>query len=391
MKRIAPPLWLLVIVTACGTFGMHIFIPTLPELVRSFGIEPGSAQHAISVYLIGLALGQLVHGPASDTLGRRRVLSAALALYVVAGIVAALATGYTMLLGARLVQAFGGCAGLVLGRAMIRDTADGPNTASRLALLNTVLVMSPGFAPLVGGLIAEATGWRGVAWALCALGAATLFAVWWRLPETTPATRRNVSQVAVGYGRLLASPKFVALTVAGSCTTTSMYAFMTASPFIFQHELGRSAHELGLYYIILIAGVGVGSIAASRLALKANLGRMLQAANLIAVVASFTFLIAVATGNLSVVSAIAPMFCFMIAVGIASPMALSMAVSIDPAAAGSAAGLYGAAQMACGALCTTAAGLGASPALAAAITMAFAALVGMGAAASALRKAKISA
>ena len=132
----APPLWLLVIITVSGTMGMHMFVPALPQAAQGLAASAGQMQMAISIYIIGLAVGQLVYGPVSDAFGRRPLLMVGLSLYAVGGVAAALAPGLRTLLIARLLQALGGCAGLALGRAIVRDTTRADTAVRQLALLN---------------------------------------------------------------------------------------------------------------------------------------------------------------------------------------------------------------------------------------------------------------
>src|SRR3954449_9840726 len=128
------PFLLLVAMTACGTLGMHIIIPALPATARALGMSIGTSQLTITLYLIGLAMGQLLYGPISDRLGRRPVLLAGLALFTFAGIATALAPGALTLVAARILQSIGACAGLVLGRAIVRDSATPDRAAAQLAM-----------------------------------------------------------------------------------------------------------------------------------------------------------------------------------------------------------------------------------------------------------------
>ena len=120
----APALWGLALRTFSGTLAMHIFVPALPVAGADLHASSAAMQMTVSLYIFGLALGQLVYGPLSDRFGRRPVLLGALTLYTLAGLAAALAPGVNALIAARLFQALGGCAGLVLARAIVRDTAD---------------------------------------------------------------------------------------------------------------------------------------------------------------------------------------------------------------------------------------------------------------------------
>src|SRR3954452_25141370 len=122
-RRDRAPFVLIVACTACGTLGMHLIIPALPDTARALNVSPGAIQLTITLYLIGLAFGQLIYGPSSDRFGRRPVLLAGLALFTLAGVATAAAPGVLTLVLARVLQSVGACSGLVLGRAIVRDLA----------------------------------------------------------------------------------------------------------------------------------------------------------------------------------------------------------------------------------------------------------------------------
>jgi MFS transporter, DHA1 family, multidrug resistance protein len=374
------PLWLLALFTFSGTLGMHIFVPALPNAALDLGAGTAAMQMTVSLYIFGLALGQLVYGPLSDRFGRRPMLMAGLALYTAAGFAAALAPSANALIAARLLQAFGGCAGLVLGRAIVRDTAVPREAARRLALMNLMVTVGPGVAPLVGGALAAATGWRSIFYLLAALGVANFLFAWRMLPETGPSGANvKASRLARDYWGLLRSPAFLGYAIGGGCATTSVYAFIAAAPFIFVGQLHRPAGEVGAYLAILISGVWLGSMLTSRLIVRIALGRLLAGANALGILAACLLLGGVLTGQLSVALVVGAMFVFTIGVGIASPAALTQAIGVNPRVIGSASGLYGFTQMAVGALCTAMAGLGRDAALSAALVLVAASLIGQGA------------
>jgi len=372
----AAPLWLLALLTFSGTLAMHIFVPALPTAAAGLHANAGTMQLTVSLYIVGLAVGQLFYGPLSDRFGRRPVLISGLALYAAAGLAAALAPNAPILIVARLLQALGGCAGLVLGRAIVRDTATSQLAAKRLALMNLMVTIGPGLAPLIGGLLATIFGWRSILYALAGFGVANLLCAWRLLPETaSPAVRSKGSSIPNHYLRLLRSPSFLGYAVGGGCATTAMYAFIAAAPFIFSGRLHRPAHEVGIYLGVLISGVWLGSMAASRLVEAVALDKLLVRANLLSVLAAFTLLTAVLADQLSVPFAVGSMFVFSLGAGIASPAALTLAISVDPEIIGSASGLYGFTQMVVGAACTALAGLGSDPALAAALVLSGAGII----------------
>jgi DHA1 family bicyclomycin/chloramphenicol resistance-like MFS transporter len=370
------PLWLLACVTLSGTVAMHIFVPALPHAAEELHASAASMQMTLSLYILGLAFGQLFYGPIADRFGRRPTLMGGLVLYMIAGLAAGLATGATSLIAARLFQALGGCAGLVIARAVVRDTAPPAEATRRLAVMNLMVTLGPGVAPLIGGLLADVTGWRSIFLLLVALGAVNLLFVWRLMPETNPpGVNSDMRALARNYGLLLRSPAFYGFSIGGGCATTSLYAFIAAAPFIFAHQLGRPTHEAGIYLALLVSGVWLGSVTTSRLIAKVSMVKLMVRANLLSVLAAGAFLLTVVTGNLSVAGTIACLFLFSLGVGMAAPPALALSVSVQPKVIGSASGLYGFIQMAVGAICTALAGLGDDPALAAGIVLAVSGLV----------------
>jgi DHA1 family bicyclomycin/chloramphenicol resistance-like MFS transporter len=370
-----PPLWLLALLTFSGTLAMHIFVPALPIAAADLRASESALEMTVSVYIFGLAVGQLIYGPIADRYGRRPTLMVGLVLYILAGAAAGLAPGIGALIVARLLQAFGGCAGLALARAIVRDTSAPKDAARRLALMNLMVTVGPGVAPIVGEAMAGHLGWRSIFVLLVALGVSNMLFTWRLLPETGKPGEQGSAALLRNYLHLLRSPAFLGYAIGGGCATTSMYAFIAAAPFIFVNQLHRPDVEVGLYLAALIFGVWVGSILASRLIRRFALKPLLVVSNLVGVAAVLVYLGAVLTGTAGVVVTVGTMVVFTIGVGIASPAALTQAVSVNPLVIGSASGLYGFTQMAVGALCTAAAGLGSDPALAVAIVLTVAGIV----------------
>jgi DHA1 family bicyclomycin/chloramphenicol resistance-like MFS transporter len=376
------PLWLLALITFSGTTAMHIFVPALAIAGESLHASAGSMQLTVSVYIVGLALGQLIYGPLADHFGRRPTLIIGLTLFTVAGIGAAVAPSVDLLISARLFQALGGCAGMVLGRTMVRDTAAFGEAARRLALMNLVVAVGPGIAPIVGSGLAVFFGWRSIFYALTALGVVNLLFCWRLLPETrvlSAGDRHDFKELARNYGLLLKSRAFVGYAIGGGCATTSIYGFIAAAPFIFVHQLHRADGEVGVYLAMLVCGMGLGSFLATRLLPRVEMRRLFLAANALSMLAAAAFLAVVGLGFLSVAWAVGTMFVYAVGFAMASPVALTEAISLNPRVAGSASGLYGAIQMGIGALSVALVGLGADPALAAGVVLVCAGIVGQSA------------
>lgn len=371
------PIWLLVLITISGTLAMHMFVPALPSAARTFGVSTTAMQLTITVYIAGLAGGQLVYGPLSDSVGRRPMLIIGLTLYTFAGLAAAMASGLHVLVAARLFQALGGCAGLALGRAIVRDSAATDEAVGGLALLNLMMMVGPGLAPLLGSALASTLGWRSIFVVLTALGAVTLVCTYRLLPETSrPTGSLKVTVLVRDYAVLLRSPAFLGFAVGGGCATTSIYAFITAAPFIVASQLHRPLREVGLYLGLVIVGMSLGNALTRRLIRDVPVERLLILGNALSVLTALALLLVVLTGELTVASAIGLMFLFALGAGVSSPAALTKALSTNAKVVGSAAGLYGFTQMAVGALCSYAVGFGQSPALAAASVLTTAAVAG---------------
>jgi DHA1 family bicyclomycin/chloramphenicol resistance-like MFS transporter len=332
---------------------MHLVVPALPATADALSVSPATIQLTITLYIAGLAIGQLLYGPVSDRFGRRPVLLAGLTLFTAAGVATTVSTSATSLIISRILQSIGGCSGLVLGRAIVRDSTSADRAAARLALLTLVMSLAPAIAPAIGGYAVTWAGWRAAFALLAIIGVVTTLLTALCLPETNaPAASRGWVPLLLTSVRLLRSPAFCGFALGGACTTTSFYAFMAASPFIFEDVLHQSTERIGVYYLLLMLGLATGGFTANRLAGHVSTARVLPFANALAMLGAAWFLLAWQTGHFTVMVAIASVALFMMGAGIASPFALTAAVSVNPLAIGAASGLYGFVQMSYGALCT---------------------------------------
>lgn len=385
-------MWLLVLITLAGTMAMHMFVPALPDAARQLHASPNQAQLTITVYIVGLGLGQLIYGPLSDSLGRRPMLLIGLLLYTAAGIAAFFAPTIEMLVAARLLQALGGCAGLTLGRAIARDTSTPDNAVTKLALLNLMMMIGPGIAPSIGSWVDGMLGWRAIFATLAIMGGITLTGVCFLLPETGhPSGQLHIRTIKNDYRKLLSTPSFLCFAVGGGCATTAIYAFISTAPFIFIDQLHASKTDVGLYLGLIMIGIGVGSAITPKLIKRYSVDRVMMLGNLASLLSAASFLIQVLTNTLTAEGALASMMGFTLGAGLASPTALGRALGTLPGLTGSAAGVYGFLQMVVGGLCTLAAGFGSSPALSSGVVLLVASLVGHVAFRYALRQPRLAA
>jgi DHA1 family bicyclomycin/chloramphenicol resistance-like MFS transporter len=371
------PLWLLILVTISGTLAMHMFVPAMPAASRSLGASVSMMQMTISIYIVGLATGQLVYGPLSDALGRKPLLLVGLALYTVGSLAAALSSDVQMLIAARLFQALGGCAGIALGRAIVRDMSLPEQAVRDLALLNLLVMVGPGLAPLLGSGLAMLFGWRSIFMLLAMLGGITFLFTWRRLPETgCPTGSIRIGALGRDYILLLRSSAFLGFALGGACATTSMYAFITAAPFVFSSQLHRSLQEVGLCLGMLTIGVALGNALTRHFIGKISSGRLLMIGTCISMVSALILLGIIVSGKMTVFTITGLVAIFALGGGITSPAAMTRALSVDAKLIGSAAGMYGCTQMAVGAICSSLVGISSNPALASASVLAGAAMLG---------------
>lgn len=354
----SPNLALLIAVTMTGTVALHIFIPALPAAARDLDVSPAAIQLTITLYLVGLALGQLVYGPISDRYGRRPVLLASLAVYLLGFVLAVPATTLGWLVTARVLQSLGACGALVLGRAMVRDVSTDEDAARKLAVLIACLTLTPTLAPGIGGLIEAWFGWRAIFVLLAAVVGILTVLVALTLPETRRGTAPpGVGSILHGYRRLMRSAKFRRYMVAGSCSGTSLYAFLAAAPFLYVDVLGRSAQEVGLYCVVVSFGMAIGAGLVRFLVGRMEIRRGARLGNAVSLAAAALLLLADRSGALTVATLTGTMLLYALGTGIGGPNMVAGAMAVDPDAAGSASGLYGFSQMAFGALATLAVGL----------------------------------
>jgi DHA1 family bicyclomycin/chloramphenicol resistance-like MFS transporter len=354
-----PSLALLVCITASGTLPVHILIPALPAIAEAFGGASGAAQLTVTLYLAGLAIGQLVYGPLSDRFGRRPVLLVGLAIYAVATIAAAFAPSLQWLIVERVAQAFGGCAGLVLGRAIARDNLTGHHAIRRLAVLMIAMSLAPALAPLLGAQLVLHFGWRSILYVLAVASVLMFITGAITLPEThAQRGSKTARQYATSYLTLARSPTFVAFAVGGASGTTSFYAFVAASPFVLMQELGVSQGAFSAIYVTILAGVALGGTAGGALASRLPAQVVLRTGSALLIGSSVALAIVYAIGLMTIGALTALMLAYVAGTALTSPYALAEAVEVEPAFAGAASGLYGFAQMGYGALATALIALG---------------------------------
>jgi DHA1 family bicyclomycin/chloramphenicol resistance-like MFS transporter len=326
----------------------------MPGMTAVFGTDYGTIQLTLTLYLAGLAVAQLVMGPLSDRFGRRPVLLAGIGLFLAGSLAGALAQSIGMLIAARVVQAVGGCAGLVLGRAIVRDTHSRDESASMLGYITMVMVVAPMLAPLAGGYLDEFFGWRSTFLAVLVIGTAVLGLTWMLLHETHHDRGGGDGALAMlrGFGLLLRDRAFAGYALNVSFTTAVFFAFLAGAPYVMIQLMDRPSSEYGLYFMLNAFSYMAGNYASGRLATRIGPDRMIRTGSMLAL-SGVALLTALVLGTEMIpLFLFAPVMFVGLANGLSLPSAIASAISLRPELAGTASGLVGCLQMMVGALAT---------------------------------------
>ncbi|MBC9210054.1 multidrug effflux MFS transporter [Roseomonas aerophila] len=353
-KPAMPPVWLLTLLTGAGPFTMQVLIPVLPALAGHFAVPYASAQLTLTVYLVGIAVGQLIYGPLSDRFGRRPLLLAGLCIYFVASLAAALAPSIGLLVAARAIQAAGACAGMVMTRAMIRDVFPRDQAASKIGFVMMGMTVAPMMAPLVGAELQALFGWRATMLACAAFGLALPLLVLRFLRETLrePQPLPGLFGVVGAYASLFRIHAFRCYSVVTACSSGVFFSFMAGAPRVLVEGLGHTPRDYAIAFMGISVSFAVGSFLAGRLSARRGVRQMLHAGLIVTTLGAVLSLLTLLTLPLSLALFFAPMLLVGIGNGISQPNSMAAAISIQPKLAGTASGVVGATQMAFGALMT---------------------------------------
>ena len=245
------------LLAAIGPFSIDMYLPALPTIAAQFDTSVAAAQASLVAFVAAVGLCQVVYGPVSDMVGRRGPLYFGLALYICGAVGCALAPNIATLITFRFVQGIGGCAGIVISRAIVRDLYQGPDAARLMALIMLVFSVSPMLAPLAGsGLIAVA-GWRAIFAVVTLIGFFGLALVAFALPETRPADKRVASGLGnalAGYANLLRDPYYIGVVLIGGFGLSGFFLFLATSSFVYIDHFGLTTTQFSLAFAVNAIG-----------------------------------------------------------------------------------------------------------------------------------------
>lgn len=276
-RRIA---MLVAFMTMLAPFSIDTYLPSFPAIAGEFAASHVQMQQTMSLYLLAFAVTTLIYGPLADAFGRRRVLLFAVSGYALASVGCALAGSIATLTLFRIAQGLTASAGFVVGRALVRDVFEGAHAQKVLSSIMLMFAVAPAVAPVIGGFLEQALGWRAVFWFLVCVGAALFVLAWLRLPETLPLERRHsIHPVAVGkvYAKAIGNREFLMVVIPVALNFGGMFLYVAGAPVLIYEHLHLGAGDFAVLFVPLVCGIAAGSWLSGRLAGRVDMVRAIGA------------------------------------------------------------------------------------------------------------------
>ena len=328
---------------AFTSLSTDIYLPAMPTMAEDLH---GNVELTITGFLIGFTIAQLIWGPISDHMGRRKPLFIGMVLFIIGSAGCALSTSITQIVFWRVFQALGACTGPMLARAMIRDLFARTRAAQMLSTLVLVMAIAPIAGPLIGGQIIRLSTWHSIFWLLVVIGALMFISLNW-LPETLPEDKRVKASLAGAfrnYRSLLTNGRFMRYTLSLTFYYVGAYAFITGSPFVYISYYHVDPQHYGWLFALNIIGVMAMSVVNRRLVQRHALEQLLKYATMLAALAAVALAMLVKLESGGIVAIIVSIFLLFSMNGIIAATSTAAALDAVPNIAGSASALIGALQ-----------------------------------------------
>ncbi|QJC54397.1 multidrug effflux MFS transporter [Paenibacillus albicereus] len=334
---------LLGLFSALGPFTVDMYLSSLPQLTRTFQSDPTTVQLSLTSCLLGLALGQVFLGPLSDSLGRRRPLAAAMLLYAAASVACASAPDVESFIALRFLQGFVASAGIVISRAIVRDSYSGVELTKFIALLTMIGNVAPLISPVAGSVVTSYAPWTSVFLCLALLGLGLTAVTLLGIKETLPPERRAASGIAgvLGqYRRLIADRSFIGYALVTGILFAGVFAYVAATPFVYQTMYGVSPLLYSVLFALNGGAIMLGSLLVRRLAGQRDEASIVRLGLWTACVSSAAVLLVVLAGG-PLYALVAALFAFAMSIGMIGPATFALAMEKQGHRAGQAAALLG--------------------------------------------------
>ena len=342
---------LLALLTSLGPLSIDMYLPALPVMANAFGVPTQMVANSLPAYFLGLALGQLIYGPLSDRIGRKPPLYFGLALFSVASVLCVFAQNEWSLIAARILQALGGCVGVVIARAAIRDRLDLQTSAQAFSSMMIVMTIAPIIAPTLGAWVLQWMNWQAIFAVLACVGVVCLICVHFFFQETLAKQHRlklNFQQVLTLYSSILKDSNFRMPMLAGCLTGGALFCYISGSSAVMMDQYGLS--ETAFAYLFGANAVGIMLFSTINKKISGKLG-VLQRLKLGSTIQVTGALLLVITGCLpqaNLTWVMLGLFLAVSGIGFTGPNAMALAMAGQGARAGTASAVMGSAQFFCG-------------------------------------------
>ncbi len=344
---------LLALLTSLGPLSIDMYLPALPQMANDFGITTQRVANTLPAYFLGLALGQLIYGPLSDRIGRKIPLYFGLLLYICASILCTFANSEWSLIAARILQALGGCVGVVIARAAIRDRLDLQSSAQAFASMMIVMGIAPIIAPSLGALVLLYFSWPAVFVFLSAIGLICLICVHFFFQESLPIERRlnlNIKQVLNLYGAIFKQQSFRWPMLAGCFSGGILFCYISSSASILMDDYGLNQQQFAYAFGVNALGIMLLSSINKKLGRTFSVLQRLKIGAVLQLLGVMVLLSASLLSNAALWIVLIGMFLAISGIGFTGPNAMALAMAEQGERAGTASAVMGSMQFACGLL-----------------------------------------
>lgn len=349
----------LALITILGPAGIDMYLPSLPDMSQDLNASYARVQLSLTVFLLAMGAGQLIFGPLTDALGRRRPLLIGIVVFILASVWAGSVASIEMFLYARFFQGLTASLTLVVAISTVRDVAIGTRAAQLFALLMTIEALAPVLAPAAGGYLDVIAGWRAVMLALAVLGVIALVNSFINLPETLTVDKRSSLRfvdIVLTYGRIASNGKFLLAALALTVAFFFLFAYVGGSALVYQSYYGLTPGTFGLVFGATGVAILLGALASSRWVIRLGVLTLAVRGVILMTVGALISLVA-AYFQMSFAMVVAGMFVAMFGLGIAESTLMAMAMSSQNQALGATAALLGGFQMVISSAATPLAGI----------------------------------
>ncbi|WP_259781337.1 multidrug effflux MFS transporter [Aestuariispira ectoiniformans] len=335
---------LLTMLAALGPISTDLYLPALPSIEKAFETDVATVQLTLSVYMVAFAVCQLFYGAMSDRFGRKPVLAFGVTVYFVASVACALATSIEGLVAARFCQALGGCCGVVVGRAVVRDVFGRKKSAKILSYMGTAMALAPALGPVIGGYLTVAFGWVASFWVLSGFGGACLLGVLFVLRESNADpdhTALRPRQMAANFAQLIKHRSFFGFLLVSAFSYGGLFAYISGSSFVFIQVIGLSADQYGYCFAAIVIGYMVGTQIGGRTVHRHGERRLVHRGAIVSALSGIAMAGFAYIGVLNVAVILLPMVTYMVGMGLVLPNAAAAGIGPFPRMAGAASSLIG--------------------------------------------------